>query len=284
MTRAEDIVIPHDGRDIRLSAKLRLTNDHLVIFLHGFGCTKESFNSGFKARGLRDFSLCSFDFPGHGASSRTDVALYSLQSYADITNQVVDRLSPSRVSIVGHSMGGAVGLLAAQSCRSLAAFVNVEGNLVEQDCDIVSRGTANQSLDAFRQRGYGEFLQNLRSSKRADLHTWARWYAQADPAALHEMACSLVEWSDSGKLLDLLKSLKTKSYVYGARDPKPYLVPQLTDVPTFPIADSGHFVMRDNPAAFYRLLPELLRLGYEAKAPVVHSGSTYPMARVPSRT
>lgn len=263
MIRSECIDLSYGGENIRLSAKVRRTGDHLVVFMHGFGCAKECFDGAFDAECLSSFSLCSFDFPGHGHSSKPGTAIYSLQAYADISNSLIDALidliSPARVSMVCHSMGGAVGLIASQGRSDLAWFVNIDGNLVHQDCGIVSRRTASQSLQQFTGLGFSNFLHALKASDRPDQRAWAPWYGRADPAALHETARSLVEWSDSGKLLDLFSSLRYKAYIYGEREPKDYLLPQLAGISTYPIADSGHFVMLDSPEEFYRLLATVLR-------------------------
>lgn len=258
MTHAERLDIEYDGKLISLSAKLRLISDHLVVLLHGFGCAKECFDEAFAAEGLQDVSICAFDFPGHGDSERLNTSVYSLQSYADITNIVLEKLSPKKVSMVCHSMGGAVGLIATQERSDLTMFVNVEGNLVASDCGIVSRSTANQSLGAFRRSGYRNFLQALRRSGSKPDEAWARWYAQADPRALHETARSLVEWSDSNKLLDLFKSLHGRVYIYGENETKSYLLPELRGISTYRMAKAGHFVMLDNPGEFYTLLSKLL--------------------------
>jgi pimeloyl-ACP methyl ester carboxylesterase len=87
---------------------------------------------------------------------------------------------------------------------------------------------------------------------------WAQWYAQADPCALHETAKSLVEWSDSSKLLDLFKSLRDRAYVYGENEVKDYLIPDLQGVSSYRIPEAGHFVMLDNPDAFYPLVSALV--------------------------
>ena len=261
MTHSERFDIKYGGKLISLSVKLRSASDHLVVLLHGFGCAKECFDEAFVAEGLQDLSICTFDLPGHGESERLNASDYSLQSYADITNTLVDKLSPKELSMVCHSMGGAVGLIATQERSDLTTFVNVEGNLIASDCGIVSRSTANQSFSTFKKSGYRDFLRALRRSGREPDETWARWYAAADPCALHETARSLVEWSDSNKLLDLFRSLNSRAYVYGENETKDYLLPELRGISSYSIARAGHFVMLDNPGEFYPLLSELLCQG-----------------------
>lgn len=207
--------------------------------------------------GLRDFSVCTFDFPGHG-KSRSVAPIYSLQHYADITNILIDRIPHKTVSLVCHSMGGAVGLIAAHERSDLDTFVSVEGNLVAQDCGIVSRSTAAQSLTEFTRLGFKEFLGCLRASGNAGNRAWAAWYSRSDPAALHESAASLVEWSESGQLLKLFRSLPDQAYIYGQDESKDYLLSELDGLQTYAVPGAGHFVMLDNTEVFYSLLKNLL--------------------------
>ena len=257
-TRTQFVPLTYQHADLTIAANVRLTSNDLIVFMHGFGCAKESFDGAFDADGLRDFSLCAFDFPGHGASSRSDASTYSPRSYADVARLVIDNLAPARVFVACHSMGSAAGLIAAPAIPNLGCFVNIEGNLVAEDCSLVSRTTADQSTDAFIHDGYGQLARTLAGSSRRDYKAWSQWYGQADPLALHESARSLVEWSDSGALLEQFRSLKHRVYIYGDEDNKDYLLPQLHQVPTCCIRDAGHFPMLDNPQEFYAVLAELL--------------------------
>src|ERR1019366_9370699 len=148
--------------------------------------------------------------------------------------------------------------IASQSMHDIACYVSVEGNLVAEDCGLVSRMTTAQSANEYISSGYENFINQLKQSPHRDYIAWADWCAQAHPSALYESAQSLVEWSDSGKLLDLFKSLRCKAYIYGANDDKQYLIPNLMTSPVYRVAHAGHFVMVDNPNEFYSILADVL--------------------------
>ena len=112
-------------------------------------------------------------------------------------------------------MGGAVAVIAADDDSRVDALVSIDGNLVAEDCGIVSRKIAEQDSDGFAGSGFGEFVKDLRDSDRLDFRTWAQWCEGADPAVFHETAKSLVQWSDSGKLLARFNAFKDKAYLYG---------------------------------------------------------------------
>jgi pimeloyl-ACP methyl ester carboxylesterase len=239
--------------------------------LHGIGCSGESFDDAFESDSLPGYSICAFDFPGHGQAAgvlSVDQLAASqdlLRSYADVTHQVIRQVKQrdpriTRVIIVGHSMGGAVGVLAAAGSDDVGGLVNIDGNLVAEDCGIVSRKMAEQPREEFTRMGFSELLAGLRASTGEDSKAWAAWCAKANPSALHQAAQSLVWWSDSGKLLEKFNQLSARAYLYGAVDDRGYVINQISRARTTIVAirDSGHFAMIDNARDFYRLLSAVL--------------------------
>jgi pimeloyl-ACP methyl ester carboxylesterase len=261
-TRTERLAIAYAGGVAEISVTLRPGGDDLLLCLHGLGCAKESFEAAFHDPELAGLTVCAFDFPGHGTSGRlADAAEYSIQTYADLTVGLVRELSPRRIFLLCHSMGCAVGLVATQElARRPDVFISVEGNLVSQDCGLVSRRVAGQRRDEFL-AGHQRFRSELTTSSRTDLRAWGDWYAQADPAALHRAAASLVEWSDSGKLLGMFLSQPRPAYIFGSDSDLDYLLPLLSDVPVREIPGSGHFPMIDNPDPFWRAVADLVATG-----------------------
>jgi pimeloyl-ACP methyl ester carboxylesterase len=251
------IEVKYQGRRVRLSTRIRLSGPDLVIFLHGLGCAKDSFDAAFDVPSLGNHSLCSFDFPGHGGSARMEPDLYTLDSFAEITALLVRslrrRLAVRQVHIVGHSMGGVVGLLASKEVEDLAGYVSVEGNLVSEDCGLVSRDTAGQDAEEFNPGGYERFLANLKTSQLPGLRAWSNWYGLADPFAVHTSARSLVEWSENGDLLKLFQCFAAKKlYLYGDDEDKSYLLKQLNEGDYLHLGGVGHFMMVEDPGSFYR--------------------------------
>lgn len=259
MPTAEFLQIRYQTKVLHIAIQRRLASSNVIAFLHGFGCAKECFSEAFQQEELRDFSLCTFDFPGYGDSSTADKAAYSMEAYAEVTNQVIDSFSPKRVYLACHSMGGAVGLIASQARKDVECYVSIDGNLVAEDCGLVSRQAANQTSTEYTKTGYNAFLAQLRRSSRRDYAAWATWSSKADPIALHENATSLVEWSDSGKLLELFSALPCRAYFYGDADDKQYLTSALANVPVYTVPNSGHFMMIDNPQNFYATLATFFR-------------------------
>jgi pimeloyl-ACP methyl ester carboxylesterase len=181
---------------------------------------------------------------------------------ADITGQVIRRVMAKwgydRLCVAGHSMGGAVAVLLPEGEYGITSLVSIDGNLTAEDCGLVSRGIAEQSLEQFVSQGYSDFNTALHDSAEPDALAWAQWVANAAPDAMYAAAQSLVEWSDSGKLLEQFNSIKKRAFLYGERDDKGYLLPRIEDAVIATVPDAAHFMMVDNPAAFYRILAAAL--------------------------
>ncbi len=247
---------------MRLATLSRDGNEDLVLFLHGLGCAKEKFAGLWGAVELAAVMLLAPDLPGHGSSQGLPPETWSMEGMtATVRDLLRDReTETARLHIVVHSLGGAVGLLLAeQTPVPLASFINVEGNLVGADCSMLSRRTAEMDLKEFRDEKFAKLKARARNTDDPILRDWAGWMESCSAEALHASARSLVEWSDSGRLLQMFLELSVpKVYVYGEHSANPDVLVHLESVPKYRIADSGHFIMIDQPAELSRVIAEVI--------------------------
>jgi pimeloyl-ACP methyl ester carboxylesterase len=244
-----------------LAALSRPGRRDLVLFLHGLGCAKEIFAPLWRAPALDGMALLAPDLPGHGASQGLPLDSASMEGMAEAVRDLLRRRAGAgeRLHVVVHSMGGAVGLLLAREPPiELASFVNVEGNLVAEDCSMFSRRTAETDLRLFCEEKFDKLKARARAGDEI-LRQWAAW-AQACPAeAFHASARSVVAWSDSGDLLDLFRALAVpKAYVSGQYSANPDVLAHLNAVTKYQIADCGHFPMLEKPSELARILREVM--------------------------
>jgi pimeloyl-ACP methyl ester carboxylesterase len=101
------------GISCRIAIRYRSASPNLIYFLHGLGCSKDSFENVWKQPDFKDFSLLAMDLAGFGHSDRPIDFSYSMEDHAKVCETVLRTFSEPRVHIVAHSMGGAVGLLLA---------------------------------------------------------------------------------------------------------------------------------------------------------------------------
>lgn len=249
-------------KGIRLSARFRASGPGGLVFIHGLGAAKDSFDRAFEERTLRGFSLFSLDLPGCGASESPEDFSYSMEDQADLVEEAVAGLGLESIILVGHSMGGVIGLILAERAGppGVRAFFNLEGNLSGDDC-MFSMNIASLTEEEFVGRGFGGFRDDLRhtvqKSPSPGLMNYLENIERASPRALWRSSASLVEESLEGDLGERFAGLDIdKYYVFGERSrlgsTERFLDSRL--IPQFTVPESGHFMMDDNPEGFYRML------------------------------
>ena len=243
--------INYQGRQLELCTRYKAAGDELILFLHGLGCTKESFDDAFGFASLADYRLLAPDLVGYGDSSKPQDFSYSMEDQAEIISLLLENVDTERIHIIAHSMGGAIGLLLAERIPDrVASFVNIEGNLIAEDCGLVSRKTAEIPFEKFRDNVFDK----LRSKGP---RPWRELSVKSDALAVHKSSVSLVEWSDSEKLLEIFLNLTArKLYIYGDQNADMPIIARLGGIKKTAISNSGHFVMNDNPAEFYEAVSE----------------------------
>lgn len=256
-----ELYVVNEGREYKLSIELRPKSDYLVVFLHGWGGSKECFAQAFSSEALKEFGICTIDLLGFGKSEKPADFSYDLLEQANIVALAINSLKAKKVYLVGHSMGGGIGLLAAPLIKNLAMFIGAENNLAPNGSGADARAIAKRPFWLFKSSTLPLLKSFLRLHRRAQMRPWARWYDEASPLALYRSVQSLVRWSDSGKLLPLFKALPRKAYMYGANGKrKKDVVPRLDKSITYEVPVSGHALMTDNPDGFYTIVAKIFEM------------------------
>ena len=97
--------------------------DPALLFLHGNGCAARDWEL---VRPYLPYHALSLDFAGHGASDVPSAPF----SFTDLVGDVLALIESRRLDtliLVGHSLGGMVGLEVASRSRAVAVLVLVEG-------------------------------------------------------------------------------------------------------------------------------------------------------------
>lgn len=243
--------------EYQLSYLFREGGDQCILFIHGLGCSKESFSDAFDGHYFPDeYTLIAPDLLGHGDSSSPDNFSYKLEEQADLLSALLKSLGLFNPNIVAHSMGGVIALLLIDRLDQVSSYFSLEGNLIAEDCNISKKVSL---IDE------GKFVNNYFSI--APLNFRCRGYESdppASPLAFHRSASSLVQWSFHGDLLRKFNDLTIKkSYIYGEENKKISLLNMLDDTDLIRIKGCGHFMMMDNPTDTY------LEIYNQLKVPVL---------------
>ncbi len=241
------------NHQIYFSCKYLANSSEAVIFFHGLGCSGDSFRNIHDCDYFPNKSLLIIDHIGFGNSSTPEDFSYTMEEQAQIIEKLLSILPQWKIHIVAHSMGVAIALfLEAQTFSRVLSFSNIEGNLISEDCGIMSRGISEISFEEYNSKLYKMHLFVFRGNDQ--LH-----FEQSSPLAIYHSAVSLVKESDSGELLERFRKLSChKSYFYGEENEAMPVLKKLDFVQKYMIKNSGHGMTTGNPKEFYRKLVEFI--------------------------
>lgn len=236
-------------------------SQELLLLLPGIGCTKDSFIDIWRQGGFEDLDILVPDPVGVGGSSKGSDFSYNLEDHARSVQELVREVPHKELHVVGHSMGGSIGVLLAEQTEDLASFTSVEGKMTPGSKTSLSKIATSVPFPQFADHGFEALRREKSVASDRGNRLWAQWSGTCDPLAFYKSSLSLIEWSDSGELLKRFVGLNTrKAYIYGGNNAGKATIP-MPDIPMIGIPNSGHFVMNDNPTAFYPVLSRFLHAG-----------------------
>ena len=240
--------------EFRLSARFREGGDDLVLFVHGLGCSKDSWRDAWQRPEMRGRSLLAPDLPGFGHSACPPDFVADLVGYARVLAALIDAHALRRIHLVAHSMGGSIALLLPPQVLSrLESLVLIEPRLFKSSCGIATE-TADVSCEEFRHSVFPKLKERMSGDPHAvfDLD-------RADIRAFYVASRSLIQWSASRVLLERFQQANCrKFFIYGADNQHLQELAFVEPALMIAIENAAHFVMNDNPDGFYGRLSGIL--------------------------
>jgi pimeloyl-ACP methyl ester carboxylesterase len=254
--QAGETTVTLHGQMCRIRVWQRAGRLPRLLYLHGLGCDGQDAEMLLTQPALAGFAVGAPDLPGHGGTSLPAGVRLTLDDSVEVAHQVA---GDDAVVLIGHSMGGTIGLLYAER-HPAKCYINLEGNLAPENCHF-SRESKRRTAEEFAGVSLPAYLGKLRASGQAVLQRYAETLAAAEPQALYDVGSSLVDYSDSGTLIERFGRLPMpKLYVHGDRNRGLTYLPALrkAGLPVIEIADSGHFPHLDNPKALASAIAEFI--------------------------
>jgi pimeloyl-ACP methyl ester carboxylesterase len=255
-----------DGASVEIDTLVSSGRKPPVLFLHGFGSTKEDYADVAHLPNLAAGAFIAFDAPGFGRSTSSDLSRVSIEFLVDVADAVLERLAVEEFHVVGHSMGGLTALLLAQRAPDrVLSFVNIEGNLALEDC-FLSRQIIDHPADdpavfleelAARTHGAPEFSSALYASNVR---------SRVRPGVVRSVFDSMVLLSDQGGLLSRFTALALpRLFMYGEQNAGLSYLPLLREhgVELAESPFSGHWPMYSNPVAMWAELADFYDLHFD---------------------
>ncbi|AMA71405.1 MULTISPECIES: alpha/beta fold hydrolase [Aneurinibacillus] len=220
------------------------------VLIHGAGGTKAKFR-GLVER-MDGVSCIALDLPGHGEN--TNMRCKSIEEYAD---WVSGQIGGQDVIVVGHSMGGMIGIEMA------SRNPNVKGLVL--DASHYEMPVHPKILEELVAGSFPEFLFKASYGKETPIELWEEEREQlswVETSIVHDdfFACNQYKGEDTFKQLNI-----PILAVYGSEDkllPKGALekaVAANTNVQTRVIEGAGHYIMLEKIEPFAQALLEFRR-------------------------
>ena len=232
-----------------------------VVFLHGFGSTKEDYLDIAGQHVFTGRPFLAYDAPGCGQTVCEDLPGISIPFLVTTAQAMLDQAGIRRFHLVGHSMGGLTALLLAhQEPDRVLSFVDIEGNLAPEDCFLSRQILTHPS------GGDDGFLDDLadrarRSRSYSSALFAASLHHKVRPAAVRGIFQSMVDLSDHGDLMTKFLGLPCPlMLMYGEENSTLSYLAKLAagDVELAEIPHSGHWPMYANPVAMWERIATFL--------------------------
>ncbi|EOD43592.1 putative hydrolase or acyltransferase of alpha beta superfamily protein [Neofusicoccum parvum UCRNP2] len=250
-----DLVV--DGVQLQVSTVRRDGTKAPLVFLHGFGSTKEDYVDLAYHPDFTDRPFLAYDAPGCGATTCSDLSAISIPFLVATAQAILQHHRITQFHLVGHSMGGLTALLLAAAAApptSILSFTDIEGNLAPEDCFL------SRQIATHHHASPASFLAAFAARAARAPAPASALYAAALPrkvraGAVRAIFESMVALSDGGGLLRTFLSLPCPAmFMHGDRNAGLTYLPRLAaaGVELAEVPLCAHFPMYSNPVEMWR--------------------------------
>lgn len=256
----EKISLSIDGVPLDLAIIHRHGPKAPILFLHGFGSTKEDYADVTLQPAFDGHPFIAYDAPGCGETECCDLSRISIPFLVTTAQAVLQHFEIDTFHLVGHSMGGLTALmLAHEEPARVLSFVDIEGNIAPEDC-FLSRQIHDHHRDDDA-KFFRDFIKRTRLASDPASALYAASLAhKVRTGAVRGIFESMVDLSDNGRLMDKFLALPfPRQYMYGVTNAHLSYLDDISakGVHLACIPDCGHFPMYSNPVLMWRHIKAL---------------------------
>lgn len=246
-----------DGVSLHVPAIMRGGTRTPIVFLHGFGSTKEDYADIVHHATFDDHPFYAYDAPGCGESVCSDLSKIDIPFLVRTAEAMLERAGIERFHLVGHSMGGLTALMLAYAYpERVLSFTDIEGNIAPEDC-FLSRQIVEHA-DPDPDRFFHAFIERtLHQPAFASALYAASLRHKVRAGAVRGIFTSMVALSDHGALMAKFLGLPCpKMYMYGEQNKSLSYLDDIEakGVRLAEIPHCGHFPMYSNPEAMWQAI------------------------------
>jgi len=257
----EKLTLTVDDVQVDLAVIHRAGPKAPILFLHGFGSTKEDYADITLQSAFDGHAFIAYDAPGCGETECDDLNRINIPFLVKTSQAVLAHFEIEKFHLVGHSMGGLTGLMLAHAePERVLSFVDIEGNIAPEDCFL-----SRQLHDHPRDDDAGFFRDFIERTRLAPDPASALYAAslahKVRVAAVRGIFESMVELSDHADLMGKFLALTCpRQYMYGVTNSHLSYLDDIAarGVRLACIPDCGHFPMYSNPVLMWQQIRALL--------------------------
>ena len=124
-----------DGCNLDISALKREGNREPIVFLHGFGSSKEDYADISRYTEFDGHAVLAYDAPGCGETICDDLSKLSIPFLVKTAFKMLEFCGIEKFHLIGHSMGGLTALMLADAHPDrVLSLTSIEGNITPEDC------------------------------------------------------------------------------------------------------------------------------------------------------
>ncbi len=248
-------------------------SEDILIFLPGLNCPAMPLFANLVYHPLfTRYRSILVDYIGCGMSDSSEFFDYTMESHAKIVLRILDHEKITSCTIIGHSMGGTVGIYVADMQPNLVKkLVIAESNLSP------GGGVGTKWVTSFSEHDWVEkeflryMMEQRNQAKEGDEMSGLMivLWKDADPRGVYLSALSLITLPDAFK--EILYNLRIPRYfVYGEKNfPKDRAetTPDIPDpeelknhgIKSMIVPNSGHIMQVDNMKGFIEIIYKCIR-------------------------
>jgi pimeloyl-ACP methyl ester carboxylesterase len=257
----ETVALSVQGVELDIAAMHRTGELAPIVFLHGFGSTKEDYADIVHYPAFAGHPVLAYDAPGCGATRCADLSAISIPFLVATAKAVLAHFEIGPFHLVGHSMGGLTALMLAHSePQRVLSFTDIEGNVAPEDC-FLSRQVIDYPADT-AEVFFEDFIER---TWRSPFHSCALYAASLEhkvrAEAVRGIFSSMVQLSDHGDLMTKFLALPfPRMFMHGEQNASLSYLPLLREhgVQLAEISRSGHFPMYSNPVEMWGRLASFI--------------------------
>jgi pimeloyl-ACP methyl ester carboxylesterase len=257
------VEILYKGKSFNIEYFFREGHKETILFIHGLGGAKENYLESCKSDSLAEHTLICLDNPGTGNSTYYEDFLLDVDDLTQITSLFIEQLNIAKFILCGTSMGGLTTLLYLRSggLAKVKAYINIEGNLMPEDCMFSSK-VVTYDYDTFKKQIFKETIVDMKKNGNTGYHVIANnLQLNTNVKSYYNYSFQTVEYSATGELLKQYLTMEIpRVFIYGEANRSLSYIPKLLQngMNVKEISGSDHFIFYDNPKELYDVIGDFI--------------------------